>query len=571
MTQGQQNGGSPLGSFEAPDFVPFIGWRNNPNAFPWGGRTSSNTNPYQDAPNTGVVRSYTFDIARGTLAPDGVERDMLLVNGEFPGPTIEANWGDTIQVTVVNNIANPEEGTSLHWHGLLQTGTPYEDGVPGITQWPIAPGETFTYSFVADLYGTSWWHGHYSAQYAGGAFGAMIIHGPNVTSSYDVDLGPVLLTDYYHEDYYSIVEKVMGTNLSEVAPYSVNNLINGKGSFNCSLITDGTACTPNAGYSKFSFQSGTSYRLRLINAGAEGLQKFSIDNHQLQVIAYDFVPIVPYETEIITLGIGQRADVIVTANGTSDSAVWMRSTISTCSLSKQPFAQAMIYYEDADTTSLPNTTAWIDNSDPCANDDLSLTVPLYPITPDPNPPTIADVAVNFTVNATGHLVWTINDSAFRVCYNDPVLEYAVAGNLSFPSDLNVYDFGSNSSIRINIENDTPVGHPMHLHGHNMYVLHEGPGTWDGQTIINAQNPTRRDVQMLRPNGHIVLQIDADNPGVWPFHCHIAWHVSGGLYMNILEHPEQLTSMNIPGSVNALKAGWQAYTAEGPIDQIDSGL
>ncbi len=74
---------------------------------------------------------------------------------------------------------------------------------------------------------------------------------------------------------------------------------------------------------------------------------------------------------------------------------------------------------------------------------------------------------------------------------------------------------------------------MHLHGHNMFVLAEGLGDWDGSTVVNAENPQRRDVQLLQPLGYIVVQIDAANPGVWPFHCHIAWHVSGGLYVNIL--------------------------------------
>jgi FtsP/CotA-like multicopper oxidase with cupredoxin domain len=55
-------------------------------------------------------------------------------------------------------------------------------------------------------------------------------------------------------------------------------------------------------------------------------------------------------------------------------------------------------------------------------------------------------------------------------------------------------------------------HPIHLHGFNMYVLHEGPGTWDG-TIINEHNPLRRDVAQLQPNGHLVIQFDAaKNPG-----------------------------------------------------------
>lgn len=69
------------------------------------------------------------------------------MNNQFPGPVIEANWGDWIEVTVTNNI--PDEGAAIHWHGLLQKNTPYMDGVPGNTQCPIAPGKTFTYRFQA--------------------------------------------------------------------------------------------------------------------------------------------------------------------------------------------------------------------------------------------------------------------------------------------------------------------------------------------------------------------------------------------------------------------------------------
>lgn len=59
------------------------------------------------------------------------------------------------------------------------------DGVPSVQQCPIPPGKSFTYTFTADLYGTSWYHSHYSAQYAGGLVGPMIIHGPK-TVPYDI-------------------------------------------------------------------------------------------------------------------------------------------------------------------------------------------------------------------------------------------------------------------------------------------------------------------------------------------------------------------------------------------------
>ena len=88
----------------------------------------------------------------------------------------------------------------------------------------------------------------------------------------------------------------MGSDFSKLVPLSDNNLINGKGNYNCSLVPAGTKCTPNAGLAKFKFTAGLKHRLRLINAGAEGIQKFSIDGHTLTVMAIDFVPVQPYTT-----------------------------------------------------------------------------------------------------------------------------------------------------------------------------------------------------------------------------------------------------------------------------------
>lgn len=88
------------------------------------------------------------------------------------------------------------------------------------------------------------------------------------------------------------------TEISQ-APASDNNLINGRNNFNCLTVDigDTTPCTSDAGISKFKFTAGKSHRLRLINAGSEGVQKFSVDGHTITVIANDFVPIIPYDTE----------------------------------------------------------------------------------------------------------------------------------------------------------------------------------------------------------------------------------------------------------------------------------
>lgn len=272
---------------------------------------------------------------------------------------IEANWGDTIEVTIHNNITGPEDGTSMHWHGILQKGTQWFDGIPSISQCPVAPGSSFTYRFKADMYGTSWYHSHYSAQYTAGVFGAMIIHGPK-HASYDIDLGPVILGDYYHRDYFDVLRDVAGPSpdFTVYVPASDNSLINGKNNYNCSMAARNTTCSSNAGLSKFRFTSGKKHRLRLINAGAAALVHFSIDGHSLQVIANDFTPVKPYETEVITLGVGQRTDVLVKATGKPTDSFWMRSTISlNCSVTTSPRGLGVILYEKASGHTQPNTTS----------------------------------------------------------------------------------------------------------------------------------------------------------------------------------------------------------------------
>ena len=148
--------------------------------------------------------------------------------------------------------------------------------------------------------------GHYSAQYSGGAHGPMVIHGPK-HEEYDIDVGPIILEDWFHADYYSLVEGTM----NGLFPPSNNNLINGRMNYPCANTT--LPCTPNAGTSKFKFESGKKHLLRLINMGAEGNQKFSIDGHQLKVIAVDYIPVEPYMTNVVTLAVGQRTDVVVSA------------------------------------------------------------------------------------------------------------------------------------------------------------------------------------------------------------------------------------------------------------------
>ncbi|PCH00943.1 Multicopper oxidase, type 1 [Penicillium occitanis (nom. inval.)] len=558
---------SPWGTLPSPNLPS---WIDSTGINQWDTDARQNVVPY-----TGKVRKYNFDIRREYAAPDGVNKSVILINDQYPGPLIEADWGDTITVTVTNNIdVGTEEGVTLHWHGLTQKNTPWMDGVPGVSQCPIVPGGSFTYTFQADQFGSSWYHSHYSAQYNDGLFGPIVIHGPVQSGyDYDFDLGPVMISEYTHTSYYESL-KLLFDSPPEF-PNVDNNLINGKGALDCQ-----SNCDEGAGLAKFNFTSGKTHRLRLINTGMTANQKFSIDGHELTVIANDFVPVQPYKTNVVTLGVGQRTDVIVEGTGEPSGVYWMRSDIDMDCLnmtSTIPNATAIIYYEEADLSAIPTTAAASWSSNACSNDPLESTVPYYPQTPPATPAITQELQIALMPNASGAFLMYVNNVSTRVNYDNSILLDAKAGisSSSLDPELNIYDFGSNSSVRMVVYNTWGQQHPMHLHGHNFWVLAEGKGTWDG-TVTNPSNPQRRDTQLMRPGStdtpsYIVLEWEMNNPGVWPMHCHMSTHVSGGLVINILEQPSSISHMNIPKTISQTCKDWAYFAGHDYVDQIDSGV
>jgi len=175
-----------------PTLKPRKACENTPKSRHCWGEYSLDTNYYEVTPDTGRTAEYWLSAEEGPCAPDGYNRTCMTFNGTIPGPTIIANWGDKINVHVTNRMVN--NGTAIHWHGVRQLNSLLADGVPGVTQCPIAPGESMTYEFRATQYGSSWYHSHFSLQYSEGLFGGMIINGP-ANGDYDEDLGTLLLQD----------------------------------------------------------------------------------------------------------------------------------------------------------------------------------------------------------------------------------------------------------------------------------------------------------------------------------------------------------------------------------------
>ncbi|KAF3403687.1 Laccase abr2 [Penicillium rolfsii] len=178
-------------------------------------------------------------------APNGHVREMIKMNGDFPGPSFVWDEDDDIEVIVHNKMPF---NSSIHWHGLMMQGTPWSDGAPGATQLPIEPEEIFIYRFKASPSGTHWYHAHSRTTLLDGLYGGIFIRpsqdtpGPwsliskdksDIQAMEKASSNPkqVLVSDWTHFKSWNYMEAEEASKFTIFCVDSI--LLNGKGSIFC--------------------------------------------------------------------------------------------------------------------------------------------------------------------------------------------------------------------------------------------------------------------------------------------------------------------------------------------------
>ncbi|KAI0021355.1 multicopper oxidase [Xylariomycetidae sp. FL0641] len=517
---------------------------------------SIDTDYMTETPDTGVTREYWLTLDDVTVAPDGVSRSAMGVNGSIPGPTLFADWGDTVKVHITNNLVTSNNGSSVHFHGIRQQNTNGMDGVTSITQCPTAPGDSITQTWRAAQYGSTWYHSHFGLQAWEGVFGGIIINGP-ATANYDEDLGMVFLNDWDH----STVDELYTQAETDGPPTLDTGLING------------TNVYDDAGYRfNVSFTAGTSYRMRLVNAAVDTHFKFSIDNHTMQVIAADLVPIEPFNTTVLSMGMGQRYDIVVSADQAEVADdFWIRAIpqVACSENDNGDDIRGIVTYAAA--ASEPGTTGY-DYDDECDDETDNLTPYVSKTvgaTAGWSNTTDAGLSISDSL-----FKWTLNSTSMLLAWADPTLrQVVVEGATTFEADDAVIRLDAAGAwVYLAITTDMSVAHPIHLHGHDFWVLAQGTGTDYDAADFDLANPARRDTAMLPASGHLVLAFAADNPGAWLMHCHIGWHTNEGF---ALQFVERLGEIAATVDADALAAGcdaWESFAAaNADVEQEDSGV
>ena len=276
-----------------------------------------------------IVR-YDLYVTDSMVNYAGKERRAIAVNGMIPMPTLTFTEGDTAEIHVHNQL---NEGTSLHWHGVYLPNK--EDGVPFLTQKPIAPKSTFVYRFPIIQDGTHWYHSHSGMQEQIGMYGAMILNKKTSDPTFrkgidDLPTIPVVLSEWTNLDPDNVHRMLHNANdwfaIKKNATQSYAEAIK-EGHFKTKITNEWKRMlamdVSDVYYDRFllngsseqiysQFKAGDKVRLRVINAGASSYFWLNYAGGKITVVANDGNDVEPVDVDRLIVGVSETYDIVVT-------------------------------------------------------------------------------------------------------------------------------------------------------------------------------------------------------------------------------------------------------------------
>ena len=412
-------------------------------------------------------------IARVEIAP-GTFVDAWTYNGGLPGPTIRVRVGDRLIVHFRNALPDP---TTVHWHGLR---IPLAmDGVPGISQPDVKPGESFTYDFIVPDAGLFWYHPHVmsAAQVGFGLYGALVVEDPAETVGVADEL-VLVLSDIALNDDHSLESPDSGGSTAMVFGREGSHvLVNGRQKSTL-VVRPGAPQRwriVNAAKSRyFNLDLGGTLFVQI--GGDGGLQEYAVDH------------------DMLVLGPGERADVIVTPRLTRGETITLRSILFNRGFGS---VEARFPFDDLVTITAADLPQYTGASRP------SVTRAIEPLRQDGA--TRVDLEL---------LLEQPPDSPPEYVIRGPLYS---ARHRSLPAKVGETQIWT-------VKNTTQWSHPFHLHGFFFQVLDEQgapvrPMAWKDTVDIPFEKTVRLIVRFDDREGVV---------GSWMLHCHILDHAEGGL-------------------------------------------
>lgn len=521
-------------------------------------------------------------------------RRIIALNGnqETFGPPVRVRAGDTVQISLLNQICSELEAqndandelmeeycvTGLHFHGLVPIGNDV-DGVPGLTQPPIKPGETYWYNFTIpqDVCGTFWYHSHSAIQYGDGLRGTIVVECDEYNSLVNrvfqalekgpVNNGPVrlppkviqlesnliheetvTLSDWYDDWNLDIErEKVLSPD-GTTDPHMDGSLINGSEDDHIEMKMD---------------RDVKAAVIRVVNAGMAGTQVLHAEGRNMVVLETDGVLVKPYAVETLSLAVGQRYTIMVATQGKWDPIKF----INGCN-KMMGYITKVFWMMQRNPVGELNFEGKIKNLPGFYRGELFQQFEpihgtgLWGSTKESDD-NIQRITLNYeyirneaTVQQYGTHMYKVNGKTMEEYMENPI------------------EMEGGKTVEIIINSIDHMRHPWHMHGHHFQVISMGEGH-DGQLRLDdpgesdakrkyqqdlhfweesKKTPMTRDSINIAGASFAVLRIRTDFPGSWLLHCHVEWHVAKGLgvVLKELESPQKAGQEQIEQSTIAKK-------------------
>lgn len=396
-------------------------------------------------------------------------------DGRVPGPVLRARQGDEVWVRFTNRLDQP---TTIHWHGIRIDNA--MDGVAGLTQEAVQPGESFDYRFTVPDAGTYWYHPHNKTweQMARGLYGVLIVEEKDAP---DVDQDIIVVADDWRLGENGAIHEASFGSIGERAH---------AGRLGNILTINGDPL------GAFKVRAGERVRLRLVNSCNARILKLRFEDLEPQVLALDGQPVTPYalKNEIATLGPAQRMDLLIHMTGHPGAS----QAITEVSQSRLVAAR----FNYGSQAPLPVT-----------KDTLKLAANGLAVPDMASAKKVDLVMAGGAMGQVDRISHRGKTYSMRELVREHGLVWAFNGVAGMP-EKPLFTAKRGETVAVRMVNETRWPHAMHFHGHHFREAH-ADAPWRDTLLMEAAE--ERSVYFV-----------ADNPGKWMLHCHMLEHQAGGM-------------------------------------------
>ncbi len=468
--------------------------------------------------NSGDSYNLVASIVKKTI--NGQEVKMLAYNGSIPGPLIKVSQGAEITLNFTNNT---DVDSTVHSHGVRMDNK--FDGVPDVTQDPVKPGQSFTYSLKFPDAGVYWYHPHIREDYAQelGLYGNFLVT-PNTPDYWaEVDREETLFLDDI------LIEN---GQIAKFDRETVDHTLMGR--FGNTMLING-----DENY-KLSVKQGERVRFYLTNAANSRVFNFAIPNTRMKLVGsdngkyereewIDSVVIGPSERQVVEIWFDQDGEYKIQNQTPEITHSFGAITVTSAPVTT---SYLMVPRDNQDIISAIDPLRSLFNKP--ADKELKLTLVMgMGKSPNNNDSMGGHMMGNgqqmqhqqMAMGDVEKIEWEDDMGMMNAQSTNDTLEWKMVDQATTKENMDIdWQFKKGDIVKVKIFNDDksmhPMQHPIHIHGQKFLVL-----STNGQKSTNL---VWKDTTLIQAGDTAELLVQMDNPGDWMIHCHIPEHMESGM-------------------------------------------